>query len=302
VPTQDATFGDRNTEKDEEGEDSPDVVLYDGAPGTLARGEPDADVDSRTVSLSRTSSESVYDVKMALQRQPEATPTDTIEKIDAPLFPSVTGRRGAHELRSRFHEEVYRSLNATGFCFARNCVPTKRFPAETPAGMADISPRPPSLKPVSQPNSCLSLYTQCCANVCVRPNSGLLHCLCTALDSFSIQTISLRNNYMGKKGLAPLLEVCQANAGLLEVVLSGSGLCNSCVELIVSYLGGHPSLSHLDLSENRHITMLSAGLLKQLVLSNRNLRVVCLHNTGITLPYQRYLTRTMEAIRREAGD
>jgi hypothetical protein len=104
--------------------------------------------------------------------------------------------------------------------------------------------------------SCQTIYKFYCEQYDVKPNSRVLAMLPERVGDFmSVTEISVKGNYVGERGILPLLEVARLCENLRKLNFSGNGLRNSSVEWIVEYVLATPKLcpkiSHIDLSDNR---------------------------------------------------
>ena len=110
-------------------------------------------------------------------------------------------------------------------------------------------------------------------------------------DRWDLRSLVLCDNFIGDRGLLPVLEVCRANPLLRDLGLPGNGICNAGVQCLVDMCLAHPSLRALDLRKNRRITLPSAALLQRLVQQNRNICAVHLADTRISHGYQQRILR-----------
>lgn len=68
--------------------------------------------------------------------------------------------------------------------------------------------------------------------------------------SLQSDVIDLRRNYIGDKGMIPVLHVVQRCPGIKRLVVTENGLRNAAVEKICAVAGKHPGLTSIDLSDN----------------------------------------------------
>lgn len=104
--------------------------------------------------------------------------------------------------------------------------------------------------------SCRKIYEFYCEQYGIIPNSRVVTMLPDRVGDFmSVTELSVKGNYVGEKGILPLLEVARLCENLRKLNFSGNGLRNSAVEWIVEYVLATPKLcpkiSHIDLSDNR---------------------------------------------------
>jgi hypothetical protein len=147
----------------------------------------------------------------------------------------------------------------------------------------------------TQGHSCRTLYLHYCKEYSVISNSALLKTLPEVVDMFNMKSMVLADNFIGDRGLLPVLEVCRANTSLQSLVLPNNGLKASGVEAIVDMCATHPSIQTLDLRGNKHVSILSAKTLQYLVTHNLNICGLHLDGTRITPGYMQRLSRLVEA-------
>jgi Ran GTPase-activating protein (RanGAP) involved in mRNA processing and transport len=129
--------------------------------------------------------------------------------------------------------------------------------------------------------SLLDEYRSVCAESSIKPNSGLLKTLPAAVGDFAT-TINLDLNYIGVKGLQPLLQILRHNRGLKLLNLKDNNLENNEVRQLVQVLMTEvgDSLQHLDLSNNP-ISLAGGSALMDLVSSKKALTTIVLRGTLI---------------------
>eukprot|EP01065_Artemidia_motanka_P014986 TRINITY_DN18849_c0_g1_i1.p1 TRINITY_DN18849_c0_g1~~TRINITY_DN18849_c0_g1_i1.p1 ORF type:complete len:262 (+),score=117.17 TRINITY_DN18849_c0_g1_i1:55-786(+) len=115
-----------------------------------------------------------------------------------------------------------------------------------------------------------SLYQYYCAQYGTKVNSQLLRSLPAGVGEFDLSELSCAGNFVGDRGVLPLLEVVRACRHLRVLLLPDNGIKNPGVECIVHMALEHPALEDLDLSGNR-ITLGAGKVLHE--LARRNPRV-----------------------------
>jgi hypothetical protein len=127
----------------------------------------------------------------------------------------------------------------------------------------------------------LEVYKAYCNALNIKPNSGLLKSLphevgkhCTA--------INLDLNYIGVRGVRPLIEILKLNRGLTLLNLKDNNLENAEVRQIVNVLMGDAGacIGYLDLSNNP-ISLAGGSAIMDLVARQPTLRTVVLKGTLI---------------------
>eukprot|EP01006_Ploeotia_vitrea_P024029 TRINITY_DN56742_c0_g1_i2.p1 TRINITY_DN56742_c0_g1~~TRINITY_DN56742_c0_g1_i2.p1 ORF type:complete len:291 (+),score=12.35 TRINITY_DN56742_c0_g1_i2:38-910(+) len=97
---------------------------------------------------------------------------------------------------------------------------------------------------------------------------------------FTLQDMELNGNFIGDRGILPLLEVARLNPQLKRMSLHNNGIKNSGVECLVHMCLEHQGLSSLDLSHNR-ISLGSGKVLQELAKKNKNMVNIVVNDTRI---------------------
>eukprot|EP01063_Lacrimia_lanifica_P040049 TRINITY_DN8964_c0_g1_i1.p1 TRINITY_DN8964_c0_g1~~TRINITY_DN8964_c0_g1_i1.p1 ORF type:complete len:183 (+),score=78.58 TRINITY_DN8964_c0_g1_i1:50-598(+) len=125
------------------------------------------------------------------------------------------------------------------------------------------------------------VYEEGCMENRVTPNSVLLASLPEKVGvGFDSDVLDLSRNYVGNRGLVPVLSVVQKCPHLKKVVFSDNGLRNAAVKSMCVVLASHPDLTAIDLSDN-YISEGAGEALVQLVKTNDNIVDIQLLNTKI---------------------
>ena len=125
------------------------------------------------------------------------------------------------------------------------------------------------------------VYLQRCLETGCKQNSLLLRQLPETPDRFDmLLALDLSSNFVGPKGLLPVLEVVRACTSIRTLDLRDQHLANETVEKLCNALQTHPSLTMLNLSHNP-ITMAGGRCLLDLVKTNAVLESVILEGTDI---------------------
>eukprot|EP01012_Entosiphon_sulcatum_P057538 TRINITY_DN81325_c0_g1_i1.p1 TRINITY_DN81325_c0_g1~~TRINITY_DN81325_c0_g1_i1.p1 ORF type:complete len:827 (+),score=129.57 TRINITY_DN81325_c0_g1_i1:138-2483(+) len=176
-------------------------------------------------------------------------------------------------------------------------------PVTVPVTNPGLSPSPAAVSPVSSTSSPCStlgrsagrmsptavpddlslhgIYKFHCANNGIKPNSGLLKILPKEPGKF-ISEINMDYNYIGIKGLQPLLELLKINRNLQVLNLKDNNLENNEVRALVNVLmaSEDDTLRSLDLSNN-HISLAGGSALIELLTNKRSVTEVRLNGTLI---------------------
>jgi hypothetical protein len=177
------------------------------------------------------------------------------------------------------------------------------FPRSTPQ-LSELTPRdrmsPLQTGPLPD-TSLLDEYKQFCLNFGIKPNSGLLKSLPSVVGDFAT-TINLDLNYIGVKGVQPLLQILKRNRGLKLLNLKDNNLENNEVRALVNVLltDSGNSLTHLDLSNNP-ISLAGGSAIMDLVTHKKTLTTVVLRGTLIQPKVVEKIVEAAEANRRRAA-
>lgn len=149
--------------------------------------------------------------------------------------------------------------------------------------------------------SLLDEYKQYCLNFGIKPNSGLLKSLPSVVGDYAT-TINLDLNYIGVKGVQPLLQILKRNRGLKLLNLKDNNLENNEVRALVNVLltDTGNTLTHLDLSNNP-ISLAGGSAIMDLVTHKKTLTTVILRGTLIQPKVVEKIVEAAEANRRRAA-
>eukprot|EP00758_Cryptobia_borreli_P009277 Tbor_TRINITY_DN5463_c1_g5::TRINITY_DN5463_c1_g5_i1::g.25059::m.25059 len=130
------------------------------------------------------------------------------------------------------------------------------------------------------------LYTTSCDTATVRPNSTIVSLLPDKQGvALSGEVLDLSRNYLGDKGIGPLLNVVQRSTHLKSLVLTENGLRNNAVRMICAVLAQHPGITSLDLSDN-YISEGAGVALIRLIDQNPRLVEIKIDNTKISVEHR----------------
>ncbi|KAH9601726.1 Leucine-rich repeat [Trypanosoma melophagium] len=149
--------------------------------------------------------------------------------------------------------------------------------------------KPPGKKTGKQvrakPISLRDLYIKSCAEVRQNPNSGVLDFLSANPVSSSIECIDVSRNYLGDRGVLPLLAVVDRCQNLQEINLGENGLRNNAIRALCISAVKHPSLRCIDVSDN-YISEGAAVHLQHLLEDNPRIRWLGIDNTKIDVEWR----------------
>ena len=163
--------------------------------------------------------------------------------------------------------------------------------------------QPPQLEtsPLLADRSLLDEYKSYCVDAGIKPNSGLLKTLPSVVGDFAT-TINLDLNYIGVKGLQPLLQILRRNRGLKLLNLKDNNLENNEIRQLAQVLMTEcgDALQHLDLSNNP-ISLAGGSALMDLVASKKSLTTIVLRGTLIQPKVVEKIVEAAESNRRRAA-
>lgn len=127
------------------------------------------------------------------------------------------------------------------------------------------------------------IYLKKCEDLGVRKNSQLVAFLPDKPDVFHLpQEISIAKNFLGPKGLRPLLEIVRVCTALRSLDLRDQQLTKESIDELSTVLLNNDTVTRINLSENP-LTIASGAVLADLVKANPNIEYVILENTQIRL-------------------
>eukprot|EP00993_Chasmostoma_nieuportense_P000011 NODE_100_length_3202_cov_34.411057_g93_i0.p1 GENE.NODE_100_length_3202_cov_34.411057_g93_i0~~NODE_100_length_3202_cov_34.411057_g93_i0.p1 ORF type:complete len:1039 (-),score=176.57 NODE_100_length_3202_cov_34.411057_g93_i0:84-2918(-) len=130
-------------------------------------------------------------------------------------------------------------------------------------------------------HSCQSVYLYYCKQYETKPKPQVRLALPDTPNEFGMEELILNETTLiGNKGLLPVLEVVRLNTGMKALSVIGNGIKNTGVEWLVHTALDHPSLTAIDLSDNR-ITNAAGTVLNYLAQRNPRITEVNITNTRI---------------------
>ncbi|KAJ9450391.1 putative serine/threonine-protein kinase roco5 [Diplonema papillatum] len=125
------------------------------------------------------------------------------------------------------------------------------------------------------------VYEECCLEERVTPNSVLLDFLPEKPGVvLASSVLDLSRNYVGDRGLLPVVSVVMLCPHIEAASFSDNGLRNNAVKALSSAFSQHPGLTSLDLSDN-YISAGGAAALMTLLQQNNRIKSLNLTNTKI---------------------
>ena len=125
------------------------------------------------------------------------------------------------------------------------------------------------------------VYRMKCEEYGCKMNSLLTKQLPKVPDNFDeTKQLDLSNNFVGPKGLLPVLEVIKVCVGLKHLSLKDNQLSNQCVMNLADVVQTHKGISSIDLSNNP-ITIGAGKAILELIKVNTQIEKICLENTSV---------------------
>jgi hypothetical protein len=148
-------------------------------------------------------------------------------------------------------------------------------------------------------HSCRSVYLYYCKQYETKPKPQVRLALPDTPNDFTMEELILNETTLiGNKGLLPVLEVVRLNTHMKSLSVIGNGIKNTGVEWLVHTALDHPSLTSIDLSDNR-VTNAAGTVLNY--LAQRNPRVVDINisNTRIDEQLKQHIDLRLKANREQ---
>jgi hypothetical protein len=139
-------------------------------------------------------------------------------------------------------------------------------------------------------------YVEECKSLGIKPNSALLIAM-SYEESFIKDRFSLRGNYLGNKGMTPLLPILKDKARLRIIELPRQGLKSSFACKFAEMFAFHPCLQRIDFEGNLIGNKGGAALLS-MVQHNENIEQLLLNDNLIYFRILREISRELDSRRR----
>jgi hypothetical protein len=131
------------------------------------------------------------------------------------------------------------------------------------------------------------VYEESCKTADVRVNSQLAKFFPERHGApLTGDVLDLSRNYVGDRGLVPVLSVIQRSPHLKRLVLTENGLRNNAVKHLCNVAAKHPNLVSIDLSDN-YISEGAGNAIEALLLENPRILDIGFRNTKIDSHEQR---------------
>ncbi|CAG9573273.1 conserved hypothetical protein [Leishmania major strain Friedlin] len=126
----------------------------------------------------------------------------------------------------------------------------------------------------------VALYRQFCAEEGCKANSAFLRYMQDRGGHFSLERLNLGSNYLGSKGLRPVIRMIDLCQTIVSINLENNGINNDAVMGLCEVLQRHVSITSLNLSHNP-ISVAGGKRLLQLVEDNPRITELLLNGTDI---------------------
>lgn len=146
----------------------------------------------------------------------------------------------------------------------------------------------------SKQQSLREVYLKSCSETGIHPNSGVIAMLPEKPGvPFFSDILDVSHNYLGDKGVLPIIAVAGKISDLRSLILRENGLRNKSVQSLCTMAMKHPTLEHIDLSDNCIST--GAGIsLESLLRGNRRIVDLIIDNTKIDVEHRVILRELLE--------
>ncbi|KAH9579955.1 Peptidase C2 [Trypanosoma melophagium] len=125
------------------------------------------------------------------------------------------------------------------------------------------------------------IYERKCLELHCKKNSALCSILSDVPDEFhSLTSLDVSKNFLGPKGILPLLEIIRCCKNIRTLNLSEQKLDTDAIDALCLALRQHPSVVRINLSHNP-LTMSAGALLLQLAKTNPVIEFIVLEHTCI---------------------
>ncbi|KPI85331.1 hypothetical protein ABL78_5613 [Leptomonas seymouri] len=126
----------------------------------------------------------------------------------------------------------------------------------------------------------VDLYRQYCTEEGCKANSAFVRYIQDRGGHFSLERLNLGNNYLGSKGLRPVLRMIDLCQTIVSINLEGNGIDNDAVADLCAVLEGHVSIAYLNLCRNP-ISVVGGKRLLQLAEANPRMTEILMEGTDI---------------------
>ncbi|CAD2218078.1 hypothetical protein AGDE_14322 [Angomonas deanei] len=125
------------------------------------------------------------------------------------------------------------------------------------------------------------IYVKRCKEVGCKPNSSLRNALSDKPDDFdSLSFIDVSKNFLGPKGILPLIDVVRCAQKIHTLDFREQQLTNEVVKKLCHALVRHQGITRINMSNNP-ITIAAGTYILELVIQNSNIEYIGLDNTVV---------------------
>ncbi|CCW67515.1 unnamed protein product [Phytomonas sp. Hart1] len=137
-----------------------------------------------------------------------------------------------------------------------------------------------------QEPSLRDVYVKACAENGVHANSGIVAMLPDKPGmAYHSETLDFSNNYIGDRGVTPLLAVVEKVHNLKSILFMENGLRNKGIDVLCNGVENHPSLERIDVSGNC-ISEGAALSLEKLLCTNKRIVDLAINCSKISVEWR----------------
>lgn len=151
----------------------------------------------------------------------------------------------------------------------------------------------------SKQPSLREIYLKSCSENGLHPNSGIIMMLPEKSGApFYSDILDVSHNYLGDKGMLPIIAVVAKISGLRSLIARENGLRNKSVQTLCEMAMKHTSLQSIDISDN-YISEGAAIAIEMLLRGNRRIIDVRLQNTKVDVEKRVLIRELLESNRED---
>lgn len=149
----------------------------------------------------------------------------------------------------------------------------------------------------SKQPSLREIYLKSCSENGLHPNSGIIMMLPEKSGApFYSDILDVSRNYLGDKGMLPIIAVAAKISGLRFLIAKENGLRNKSVSALCEMAAKHTSLESIDVSDN-YISEGAAISIETLLHENRRILDFGIQNTKIDVEKRVLIRELLETNR-----
>ncbi|KAJ9470759.1 Flagellar Member 4 [Diplonema papillatum] len=137
-----------------------------------------------------------------------------------------------------------------------------------------------------------AVYLSECTRGRMKPNSLFTKACSDKPMHFVLKELDLGSNYVAS--ITPFLDIIRLSKGMKRIMLRDNGLRNEDVRSLAETLQDHPSIEELDLTGNKHLTVVAGRLLLSLVQYRQRMTAVRLQGTNVPSNVVQQISRCLD--------